>query len=137
MGGGTWIYLGTFGFDAGKNNACKVTLSNRSVKAGQIVTADAVKIGGGMGNIARRISEEGATDNLKSSDKAVNSSNGTGSAPATHQPSYVAEYQKSGYPRFCEAARYCGNGRVSRTACIPTVMVKMITLMIIRAVAYG
>lgn len=106
MGGGTWIYLGTFGFDAGKNNACKVTLSNRSVKAGQIVTADAVKIGGGMGNIARRISEEGATDNLKSSDKAVNSSNGTGSAPATHQPSYVAEYQKSGYPRFCEAARY-------------------------------
>lgn len=89
MGGGTWIYLGTFGFDAGKNNACKVTLSNRSVKAGQIVTADAVKIGGGMGNIARRISEEGATDNLKSS-----------------QPSYVAEYQKSGYPRFCEAARY-------------------------------
>ena len=59
MGGGTWVYLGTFGFDAGKSNACKVTLSNRSAKAGQIVTADAVKIGGGMGNIARRISEEG------------------------------------------------------------------------------
>ena len=53
MGGGTWVYLGTFGFDAGKSNACKVTLSNRSAKAGQIVTADAVKIGGGMGNIER------------------------------------------------------------------------------------
>ena len=59
MGGGTWVYLGTFGFDAGKSNACKVTLSNRSAKAGQTVTADAVKIGGGMGNIARRISEKG------------------------------------------------------------------------------
>ena len=106
MGGGTWIYLGTFGFDAGKNNTCKVTLSNRSAKAGQIVTADAVKIGGGMGNIARRISEEGATDNLKSSDKTVNSSNATGNTTTTHQSAYVTEYQKSGYPRFCEAARY-------------------------------
>ena len=106
MGGGTWIYLGTFGFDTGKNNTCKITLSNRSAKAGQIVTADAVKIGGGMGNIARRISEEGATDNLKSSDKTVNSSNATGNTTTTHQSAYVTEYQKSGYPRFCEAARY-------------------------------
>ena len=53
MGGGTWIYLGTFGFDAGKSNAFKVVLSNQSAKAGQIITADAVKIGGGMGNVAR------------------------------------------------------------------------------------
>ena len=106
MGGGTWVYLGTFGFDAGKSNACKVTLSNRSAKAGQTVTADAVKIGGGMGNIARRISEEGATDNLKSSDKTVNASNAAKNIPAAYQPSYITEYQKSGYPRFCEAARY-------------------------------
>ena len=69
MGGGTWIYLGTFGFNAGRNNECKVVLSNLSSKAGRVVTADAVKIGGGMGNIAR------------------------------HE-------QLSGYPRFCEAARY-------------------------------
>ena len=68
MGGGTWIYLGTFGFNAGKSDECKVTLSNLSSKAGQVVTADAVKIGGGMGNIARG--------------------------------------EVSGYPRFCEGARY-------------------------------
>ena len=67
MGGGTWIYLGTFGFDAGKSDAGKVVLSNRSEKAGRIVTADAVKIGGGMGNMARRISDAGATENIKSS----------------------------------------------------------------------
>ena len=59
MGGGTWIYLGTFGFNAGRNNECKVVLSNLSSKVGRIITADAVKIGGGMGNIARRISNEG------------------------------------------------------------------------------
>ena len=106
MGGGTWIYLGTFGFDAGKDDMYKVTLSNLSAKAGQVVTADAVKIGGGMGNIARRISQEGATDNLRSSDKAVNAPGGTGNSPATHRPAFTAGYQKSGYPRFCEAARY-------------------------------
>ena len=53
MGGGTWIYLGTFGFDASKSNAYKVVLSNRSAKAGKVITADAVKIGGGVGNVAR------------------------------------------------------------------------------------
>lgn len=57
MGGGTWIYLGTFGFDAGKGTG-KVVLTNRSAKAGKVVTADAVKIGGGMGNIARGENDE-------------------------------------------------------------------------------
>lgn len=51
MGGGTWIYLGTFLFPEGTEGC--ITLSNRSSKAGRTVTADAVKIGGGMGNIAR------------------------------------------------------------------------------------
>ena len=58
MGGGTWIYLGTFGFDTGKSNAYKVVLSNRSAKAGKVITADAVKIGGGVGNVARGESNE-------------------------------------------------------------------------------
>lgn len=99
MGGGTWIYLGTFGFDAGKSYEGRVTLSNRSSKAGQVITADAVKIGGGMGNIARRISSEGATENVKSSDA---------NAAITHKemPQVDYPYEISGYPRFCEAARY-------------------------------
>ncbi len=71
MGGGTWIYLGTFAFEAGRNESGRVTLSNRSTRAGRILTADGVKIGGGMGNIRR-------------------------GDPA----------QASGYPRFCEGARY-------------------------------
>jgi hypothetical protein len=52
MGGGTWIYLGTFDFEVGGDN--KVVLSNLSSKAGEFITADAVKVGGVMGNIARK-----------------------------------------------------------------------------------
>ena len=52
MGGGTWVYLGTFEFAAGNDlNNC-VILSNQSNHHG-VVTADAVRFGGGMGNIAR------------------------------------------------------------------------------------
>lgn len=54
MGGGTWIYLGTFPLEAGYSDTEPVvTLSNVSHTAGRVITADAVKIGGGMGNIAR------------------------------------------------------------------------------------
>ncbi len=55
MGGGTWIYLGTYPLEKGFDpDRPIVELSNRSEKGGKtIVTADAVKIGGGMGNIAR------------------------------------------------------------------------------------
>lgn len=50
MGGGTWVYLGTFSFDKGEHDYGMVTLSNRSEHKG-VVTADAVRFGGGMGNI--------------------------------------------------------------------------------------
>lgn len=52
MGGGTWVYLGTFDFDAGSNEYNKVVLSAYS-KAKGVVTTDAVRFGGGMGNIQR------------------------------------------------------------------------------------
>ncbi len=52
MGGGTWVYLGTFDFKAGISEDNCVTLSNVSSYRGS-VTADAVRFGGGMGNIAR------------------------------------------------------------------------------------
>lgn len=52
MGGGTWVYLGTFAFDKGCNIFNRVILTNHSKHRG-VVTADAVRFGGGMGNIAR------------------------------------------------------------------------------------
>lgn len=55
LGGGTWVYLGSFPFAAGKSRKPVVELSNITSKGGKtVVTADAVKIGGGMGNVARR-----------------------------------------------------------------------------------
>lgn len=53
IGGGTWIYLGTFPFAAGRSKTPVVELSNVSTEEGTVVTADAVKIGGGMGNVSR------------------------------------------------------------------------------------
>ncbi len=52
IGGGTWTYLGTFDFDEGSNIYNRVVLSSKSDYKG-VVTADAVRLGGGMGNIER------------------------------------------------------------------------------------
>ena len=100
MGGGTWIFLGFFPFDKGRSDQCKITLSNISHKNGAIVTADAVKIGGGMGNIARIPNANGdITENKKSSD--------TTKANQVIQPSPIHyTLQTSGYPRYTEGARY-------------------------------
>lgn len=85
MGGGTWIYLGHFAFDAGQE--ARIELSNLSPENGKIITADAVKIGGGYGNIARRVNDSLIADTPES-------------LPIDYS------YTTSGYPRFTEAARY-------------------------------
>jgi len=54
MGGGTWIYLGTYLFEKGSDsNRAMIELTNQSTETGTFVSADAVKIGGGIGNIVR------------------------------------------------------------------------------------
>ncbi len=83
IGGGTWIYLGTFEFDKGRDG--HVRLSNRTPagyhhKKGDVVTADAVRFGGGMGNIARSCAASSTDDEN--------------------------EPVVSGMPRFAEGARY-------------------------------
>lgn len=80
IGGGTWIYIGTYTFAEGEQPAI-VSLSNRSATRG-VVCADAVKIGGGMGNIARTVCDSLRVD-------------GGDYSPIT-----------SGMARYCEGARY-------------------------------
>lgn len=58
MGGSTWVYLGTFRFDKGNSQYNRVELTNSSSHKG-VVTADAVRFGGGMGNIRRNGSVSG------------------------------------------------------------------------------
>jgi hypothetical protein len=54
IGGGTWIYLGTFKFAVGRDRENgSVVLTNQSRDGGRSISADAVRFGGGMGVIAR------------------------------------------------------------------------------------
>lgn len=52
MGGGTWVYLGTYSFEKGNKEYGMVILTNQSKEKG-VVCADAIRFGGGMGNIIR------------------------------------------------------------------------------------
>lgn len=96
MGGGTWIYLGTFPFAAGRSEQ-GVYLSGNTSDSKKLITADAVKFGGGMGNIARKPSEQGITENVKSSSVEK---------PKVTTVDFEVEAETSGYPRFTEGARY-------------------------------
>ena len=81
MGGGMWIYLGHFTFNEG-DEKCLVSLTNKSEREGQTISADAVKIGGGYGNVARSASSKFQKEDI------------------------IYEATTSEYPRFCEGARY-------------------------------
>jgi hypothetical protein len=60
IGGSTWISLGDFKFDKGYNpEKDKVMLTNKSSEKGKIVSADAVRFGGGEGVIERGGSASG------------------------------------------------------------------------------
>ena len=54
MAGGVWVYLGTFPLAKGMNHAV-VEVSNQSEEKDVVITADAIKVGGGKGNIVRRV----------------------------------------------------------------------------------
>ena len=80
MGGGTWIYIGTFEFDKGSEGY--VTLDNVTPQGvtyvrDNVVTADGVRFGGGMGKVAR----------------------GEDDAP-------LEEWETSGVPSYMEGALY-------------------------------
>lgn len=59
MGGGMWVALGEFEFEAGENMPL-VSIVNDSAEVG-VVTADAIKIGGGMGNMRRGTGDKAST----------------------------------------------------------------------------
>lgn len=52
MGGGVWVYLGTYEFAEGSSREGRVQLTNQSDYRG-VVTADAVRFGGGVGRTER------------------------------------------------------------------------------------
>ncbi len=101
MGGGTWIYLGHFMFPQGKDNNFRVELSNLSDRGGRVVTADAVKIGGGMGNIARKPADKIVKKRIRLKRKR-----GRRRYKTIKKVIKYDNYTISGMPRFTEGARY-------------------------------
>lgn len=131
MGGGTWVYLGTFPFEEGYDDEEPVVvLSNLSSTEGKLITADAVKIGGGMGNISRSNSRSDiyvdpstpiannvnnySEDTLDENDEADEDDESTPSDfdnlqainELTTTTGYKPYFSTSGLPRFLEGARY-------------------------------
>jgi hypothetical protein len=79
IGGETWIYLGTFNFNSGLNPATGSVTVKRAEKSDGFIALDAVRFGGGMGNVARRPSGDSSSE---------------------------FTWKLSGMPRFLEASRY-------------------------------
>lgn len=100
MGGGTWVYLGTFAFDADINNNY-VTLNNAG-KGNVVVTADAVKFGGGIGNVAR-YPQPDKVENTPSSQDIQLRETEVDSAQLLANQQWA---ETSGMARYLEAARY-------------------------------
>ena len=101
MGYGTWICLGTYHFlkgsDAGRGS---LVISGSSSREGYITT-DAVRFGGGTGNVARRPAEDYMPGHW--------SLPGTSPDKTNDYPLFrinEPEWKLSGRPRFMEGARY-------------------------------
>lgn len=97
MGAGTWVYLGTFKFPKkGNANNCSVRLTNESSHSG-IISADAVRFGGGIGNVARRPAKQ------EDLDYAIANEYEKATLISRFENN---KYQTSGLPRYLEGARY-------------------------------
>ncbi|BFN37250.1 hypothetical protein [Fidelibacter multiformis] len=54
MGYHTWVYAGTYPFHEGIHpESGSIVLTNQSRASGKVITADAIRLGGGMGNVSR------------------------------------------------------------------------------------
>ena len=101
MGGGTWVYLGTFAFDGDQANNYVSVAAVANGK--EIVTTDAVKFGGGMGSVAR-YKQPDSFENVPSSKDLPESD--VAMIDSAQLLANQANAVTSGLPRYIEAARY-------------------------------
>jgi hypothetical protein len=100
VGGATWIYLGTFRFDKGRDQLRGSVTVKGSVPGKSMLAVDAVKFGGGMGNVARKPSGE----ILRNQQSVKENSAGQAGQELLNAEDFT--WKLSGKPRFLEAARY-------------------------------
>ena len=99
MGGGTWIYLGTFDFGT-DGNSNYVALTHRGK---HITTTDAIKFGGGWGSVARYPHPEIGHDDFYTKKDTHSQEVVTDSTSHKEMQAFATT---SGYPRYIEGARY-------------------------------
>lgn len=102
MGGSTWVYLGTFAFGTDTTNNY-VEVYDKG-KGGHIITSDAIRWGGGMGNVARFAQAELQPNTPSGQENGTMARKNSGTHPnrdAVQDISYT-----SGSPRWLEGARY-------------------------------
>ncbi|MCU4175033.1 hypothetical protein [Carboxylicivirga sp. N1Y90] len=95
MGGGTWVYLGTYSFNKGIDSL----QGSVEVFGMDQVSLDAIRFGGGMGNVARRPS-----DKLKANEWSLAGTNAVSNDIEVSPDDY--SWKTSKRPRYMEAARY-------------------------------
>lgn len=100
IGGKTWIYLGKFHFRKGKNTALGSVVVGPGLPDNGMIGLDAVRFGGGMGNVARRPSQD-----IIANQRSVNE---TAPAEMVNRAPQVSQFRWkiSGKPRFVEGSRY-------------------------------
>lgn len=113
MGGGTWLYLGTFKFEAGRNTRNRVVLTTESCRKGNspdgapyCVTADAVRFGGGRSLVERSAPAVTQTTEKKKVKRMVDSTYTNVTITDTINHYKYGRGTTSGLPRYLEAARY-------------------------------
>ncbi|MFW5754517.1 MAG: hypothetical protein ACOCV9_06915, partial [Marinilabiliaceae bacterium] len=100
MAYGTWVYLGTFHFNEGKDRSVGSVVIGPSDVDDGVITVDAVRFGGGMGNVARRPSD-------KYVPRKWSLKEGEGDEEETVDLDSVKySWKLSGVPRWMEAGRY-------------------------------
>ncbi len=106
MGGSMWVYLGTFDFSTDPaHNYVRLSSEGRS---GKVVTADAVKFGGGWGCVARYPQPE-SIENVPSAKEGTNQANKRKNVSKADEVLLAAAQEGatvSGFPRWIEGARY-------------------------------
>lgn len=102
MGWNTWVYLGHFYFEKGKNPQKGSLIVLGSEGAQGIITADAARFGGGMGNVARRKAGQSSPNRLSATDGNASE----GNLSSIDAPVFMPDWKISQRPRYMEGARY-------------------------------
>lgn len=98
MGYGTWVYLGTFRFVKGLHpDSASVVLKGVGMEG--VLSTDAVRFGGGMGNVARRPGKD-----LISRQRSIQDGLKATTYTLTDTINYT--WKLSGKPRWMEGSRY-------------------------------